>query len=401
MNRLTTVSGRHIEYNLKFLPHLCFEVTEACNLNCVYCAFSDIYTKGASREGTPMSFETAKTIMEYLWHLWEKEDVKSIPTRLNISFYGGEPLMNFPLIEKIIEYAESNAYKINRHITYSMTTNALLLPKYIDYLVDKQFNLLISLDGDQWGDSYRVDHHNRPSFSRVLKNVKMIQKDYPLFFSHNISFNAVLNNRNSYKEIIDFFKTTFDKTPTISPLSWSNLNPNKIALYQSILNTEQTDYQCLPIEQSPALRSFIREYEIKSGNAFYDYNELIYDKEKLPFIPTGTCVPFLKKLFLTAKGEILQCEKIDHSYVLGTVGQNEVQLDADKIAKEYNRRTHAFADQCTSCVLGHYCMKCVYLDPAQPCLRYKKTSTRSIDTTRVSHDLPRAMELAYSSKTHR
>lgn len=42
MAYLTSISDRHIIYNLKLLSHLCFEVTEACNLNCAYCAFSDI-----------------------------------------------------------------------------------------------------------------------------------------------------------------------------------------------------------------------------------------------------------------------------------------------------------------------------------------------------------------------
>ena len=39
-----------------------------------------------------------------------------------------------------------------------MTSNAVLLDKYQDYLAEKQFDILISLDGDEWGNSYRTDH---------------------------------------------------------------------------------------------------------------------------------------------------------------------------------------------------------------------------------------------------
>ena len=398
---LTSISDKHIIYNLKFLSHLCFEVTEACNLNCTYCAFSDLYTKGSIRDGEKMSFETAKTLLDYLWNLWEQDDVKKIPSRLNISFYGGEPLMNFPLIKEIVEYSERNVHRINRHLTYSMTTNAVLLPKHIDYLANKQFNLLISLDGDEWGDSYRVNHHKQPSFSIVIENVIQVKKNYPDYFNEHISFNAVLNNRNSYEAILRFFKETFDKRPTISPLSIANLNPKEFERFLTILNQDQTDYSCLPLDQSPVLRSFIKEFEMKSGNAFYDFNELLYDQNDGATLPTGTCVPFMKKMFLSARGKILQCERINHIFSLGDVTQDGVSLDYKKVANLYNQHTSKYSNQCSTCALSHYCTKCVYLEVDNPCHSYKASISSDIDTMRVQHNLPRAMELVYSSKTSR
>lgn len=38
-----------------------------------------------------------------------------------------------------------------------MTTNAILLDRYMDFLAENEFRLLISLDGDEKGQSYRVD----------------------------------------------------------------------------------------------------------------------------------------------------------------------------------------------------------------------------------------------------
>lgn len=60
-----------------------------------------------------------------------------------------------------------------------MTTNAMLLDRYMDYLVEKGFHLLVSLDGDKHGDSYRVDKCGNSSFERVMRNVKRLQTNYP------------------------------------------------------------------------------------------------------------------------------------------------------------------------------------------------------------------------------
>ena len=401
MEPFVRITGKHIDYNLNLLPHLCFEVTEACNLSCEYCTFSRLYSKGGHREGTHMPFEVAKTIMDYLWAKWEKTGVKQIPARLNISVYGGEPLLNFPLIETIINYVESNASRINRHITFSMTTNALLLPRYIDFLVDKKFNLLISLDGDEWGDSYRINSRGEQSFHTVLHNVQEVQTRFPVYFQEHVSFNAVLNNRNSYKSIHSFFKKHFDKTPSISPLSRSNINPEEFNRFCSILNKGQTDLSCIPLQESPALYPFMNEFEMKSGNVYYDFDDLINDWKKGPTIPTGTCVPFMKKMFVTARGRILQCERIDHDYYLGQIAGTSVELEPERVADMFNQRIYSYSNRCTSCKLVHYCMKCVYLEPEAFCSHYRNKTSDTIDIKGVSSHLPEAMEFIYSSKTIR
>ena len=69
-----------------------------------------------------------------------------------------------------------------------MTTNAMLLHRYMDYLVEKDFSMLISLDGDEMGQSYRVDAVGNNSYQRVIKNIYLLRDSYPTFFErmHNI-----------------------------------------------------------------------------------------------------------------------------------------------------------------------------------------------------------------------
>ena len=203
-----------IRYYLKLLPQLVFEVTERCNLDCNYCAYSELYRGNDSRKGKNISFAKAKLIIDYLYDLWKEDYSEGINRELTIGFYGGEPLMNVPFIKQVIDYVESLGLKKTGKIClYSMTTNAMLLDQYMDYLVEKDFRLLISLDGDEFGQSYRVDHSGKNSFDRVFRNINMLQKKYPDYFKSNIDFNSVLHNRNEVESIYKFICTQFDKIP--------------------------------------------------------------------------------------------------------------------------------------------------------------------------------------------
>ena len=132
--------------------------------------------------------------------------------------------MNMPFIEEAVKYIEDLG--LSRKVFYSMTTNAMLLDRYMDYLVENDFHLLISLDGDKEGHGYRVDKSGNNSFDRVIRNVKQLQNRYPDYFRSNVNFNAVLHNRNSVQSIYRFIKSQFDKTPSISELNNSGIRPD-------------------------------------------------------------------------------------------------------------------------------------------------------------------------------
>lgn len=64
-----------------------------------------------------------------------------------------------------------------------MTTNAMLLHRYMDFLQENCFHLLISLDGNKENDGYRMDKVGHSSFERVVANVDILQKNIPIIFS--------------------------------------------------------------------------------------------------------------------------------------------------------------------------------------------------------------------------
>jgi len=332
------------------LPNLVFEVTNICNLSCTYCAYSDLYSGYDSREDKFMHFDQAKTVIDYLLNIWRSNSSLDFPKRLNIGFYGGEPLLNTKLIREITDYAEKQD-NLGRTLSYSMTTNAVLLDKHIDFLVEKQFDLLISLDGDEYAQSYRIDKQGKNSFARVFNNVKYIQKYYPQFFDKHVSFNAVLHNKNDIGPLYDFFVGHFAKVPLIAPLNPDGVKKEKACMFNELYNDysesflkviEKKTIEKLSFMASPQLDRFYRQFDLKSGNIFSDYRDMLFDREKVGIIPSGTCLPFTKKMFITVNGKILPCERIDHKHFFGVVKDNQVMLDFDEIARSHNKNIFKF-----------------------------------------------------------
>jgi uncharacterized protein len=162
--RLPEVIPQKTLINLK---QLVFEVTSNCNLRCEYCGYGELYNTRRFTKGSNMNFGIAKNMIDYLFDLWNNNEMDYDHRETFISFYGGEPLLNMPFIKEVIGYIESLPAPKRRSFVYSMTTNGILLDRYMDYLAEKKFALLISLDGDEYAHSYRIDNKRENSINKV------------------------------------------------------------------------------------------------------------------------------------------------------------------------------------------------------------------------------------------
>ena len=372
------LSSQDIIESLSNLKQLIFEVTDACNLRCKYCGYGDLYFGYDKRESNFLPIEQAKAVIDYLVSYWRKYPPKAKCPTTYISFYGGEPLLNMTFIEEIVEYVEN--LNIDRTFEFSMTSNAVLLDRYMDYLVEKKFHLLISLDGDKSGNGFRITPSGKESFDTVFANAKTLQSKYPEYFQEYVNFNSVLHSLNSVQSTYRFIKKEFQKTPTMSELNdshikeqhreyWNSIYRNKIESIRSAENSEELERE-LFIENPETfdLLVFLRQY---SGNTFKDYESLLVNPDNISLCPTGTCIPFSRKMFVTVTGKILQCEKIDHNYALGNVSKETgVTLDINSIVDRINGYYDKLRLRCSKCAKKLGCTQCMYfiddLDCSKP-----------------------------------
>jgi uncharacterized protein len=154
---------------------LVMNLTNQCNLSCQYC-----YEFGADKLATPegkpkfMDLETAKTSVDFL--LAQSGDRRSI----HITFFGGETLMNFPLLKQVVAYANERAKEQQRHIDFSLTTNATLLtPAIIEFLSESHIGVTVSMDGPkEMHDHLRVFSNGKGSYDIIEPKVRALIQNH-------------------------------------------------------------------------------------------------------------------------------------------------------------------------------------------------------------------------------
>ena len=100
------------------LSTIILNVNTGCNLACTYCYKEDL---AVPSKGEKMAFETARQSFEMLLKQAHDRD------RVNVVFFGGEPLSNMPLIREVVAYAVPRAAELGKVVDFSLTTNATLL----------------------------------------------------------------------------------------------------------------------------------------------------------------------------------------------------------------------------------------------------------------------------------
>lgn len=143
-------------------------VSTFCNLACKYCY---IETSPLSQESyLKMSSEVAKVAVDKFLATVEKTNVESS----EIIFYGGEPLMNWEVIKKVIKHVRNSKFS---NLKLTLITNGTLLTKDIAlYLKNNKVGLGISLDGPKFiNDLNRVYRNNKHSvYDNVMKSINML-----------------------------------------------------------------------------------------------------------------------------------------------------------------------------------------------------------------------------------
>ncbi|MDK2820257.1 MAG: uncharacterized protein PWP31_222 [Clostridia bacterium] len=113
----------------EIIKMLILRVTDACNLSCCYC-----YARGGESK-RKMSWEVARRAVDY---------VTARSRHFKIQFSGGEPLLNLPLIKKVVAYVQN----CNLAVTFQLQTNGTLLsPVMVRELKKMGLALGVSLDG--------------------------------------------------------------------------------------------------------------------------------------------------------------------------------------------------------------------------------------------------------------
>lgn len=359
-------------------------LTERCNLDCGYCCYSGKFEGQRTHGPRVMSFEIAKkAIVTLLGQELARGE------KYPITFYGGEPLLEFALMRRCVEFSEKYAAEHGKRVRFSLTTNGTLLnDEIVDYLVEHDFLILVSLDGPKEPhDRYRKFPNGKGSFDTVAKNLHRFAERYPDYMKRGI--NVTLAPPLALEETERFIDELAPKYPMIrAALVGVGVESRFDGCEQAAIRYGCSS--CTACEQGAAMsEDSFRQFgeEDAAGlkamwenviDGIAEHGEAEY-RERKPFaaglfasrisllhkrpvtknpmewtfyVP---CLPGFTRRFCDVDGNYRVCERVDNSdfYIIGNVDHG---LDPGKMERIMEQRRH-FGD-CGNCTAIKSCDIC-------------------------------------------
>lgn len=341
IDRVENPNSPHIgDMLLGCINDLVLQVTQRCNFNCRYCLYAGNGRIERTHSSLNMPTDIAIRSIDYLYeHSYDSPSI-------HISYYGGEPLLNYDLICWITKYAQSRF--ISKKINFSLTTNGALFNKdNLDFFEKNDFKISVSLDGPQ----VIQDKHRRMvngldgTYSTVYSNLQLIKNQYPAFFKKNIYFLPVVIDDEDYNIVKEYFDSEGIAPEKVSPLK---ANLNGIDYYLSASNINNSSLKTTEEDSGginePSFNNLYNVYKNKSPiSRVWHHN--------------GQCIPGLQRLFVDVNGYFYPCEKIIESEALH-IGSVYDGIDQKKVL-EFANIGKLTNEDCKHCWALRFCELCV------------------------------------------
>lgn len=279
-----------IAYSLQSLG-LVVAPTTRCNFACPYC-FEE--NKGIKK----MSDQTIDNLLEFI-----KEHVNT--KYLNLVWYGGEPLLAFDVIKKILPRIKKEL-SVELNIHQIITNGYYFNERVVDFFKEYPLDLIqITLDGEkERHDSIRcLKGSGRGTYSQIIENIDLIVRELP-DVRVSLRINLDKNNQESFATIYKNLKNRWNST--------------KVEVYPGVLRLDNEKRTCLSCEAM-------------SHGDIRDFYYSLHDKKKMkvsfyPRIRPKTCTATcLNAYVIGPEGELYKCwnDVSDPKKVIGYVNQKE------------------------------------------------------------------------------
>ncbi|MEY2632500.1 MAG: hypothetical protein RIR00_1154, partial [Pseudomonadota bacterium] len=146
-------------------------ITQKCNFRCTYC-----YGDGGSYGGGGlMKKDTAFRTID--WLIGQSGD----EPKLTVTFFGGEPLLNFKLLKEVVAYARSEGAKVGKTFGFTVTTNgSLLTDEVLAYFKENDVAPVVSMDGPkEINDAQRPDTKGKGTYEQIVPRVRKMLQIFP------------------------------------------------------------------------------------------------------------------------------------------------------------------------------------------------------------------------------
>jgi uncharacterized protein len=313
---------------------ICLHVAHDCNFRCEYC-----YAHGGSfgRRRRLMSRRTARRAIAFAFEHAEPAG------KLNVGFFGGEPLINFDVVRDAVAYAKAESRARGIGVSFGMTTNAALLDgREAGFLAKEGFSLILSLDGPATiHNRMRKDKRGGQTHGRVLKNVRGFSARYGDRFTVRGTFTRTTPN---FTEQVLFLNDLGFASVSVEPAQLPSTHRHAISENADLLRVYR-EYEKLA---DVYLSRFFSGKPISFFHFDYPLRRLLYPQ------PIHTqCGAGSGFISVTPDGDIFPCFEmvLESPNRIGTILEG-----FDSLTREKFQKLHADSKPgCRGCWIKYYC----------------------------------------------
>jgi uncharacterized protein len=315
--------------------------TRACNGNCMYCGFvPDI-------ENEIMNYGTAVRAID-----WMVERIKTLKKqKLEIHFFGGEPLFAPDVVTAAVLYAKMTAIKNKLIPHFEISTNGLVNQELSRFVSDHFNSVVLSLDGFKDIHNYQRPMHGKgDSFALAVRFAKEISRS-----NAELCIRTCISSKNLIQmpEITEWFCQEFIP----SSINFEILKPNKKTLESNITVPDPFDF----------VRQYNSSYEIAEKYGVNLSNSAIgYDSPQFSSCPVGK-----DTLIVSSDGKISSCylqqerwEEKGLDLSVGDISLSEMNISERKILDL--RKLVEDKPRCASCYMQWTCAGGCHVDTTYP-----------------------------------
>ena len=314
---------------------LCLHIAHDCNLSCRYCFAAEGEYHG---ERALMSYEVGKKALDFL--VANSGDRRN----LEVDFFGGEPLMNWDVVKKLVEYGRSLEKPHNKKFRFTLTTNGILLnDEILEYANREMANLVLSIDGrKRIHDLMRPHKGGQGSYDEILPKFKKAaqSRDQTNYY---VRGTFTRNNLDFSEDVLHLADEGFEQIsvePVVAPPTAD------YALTEEDVPGLLAEYDKLALE-------YIRRKKERKGFNFFHF---MIDLEGGPCVAKrlSGCGAGSEYLAVTPWGDLYPCHQFvgQEQFLMGNVDEGIVRTDIRDSFKACNVYAK---EKCRECFAKYYC----------------------------------------------
>ena len=342
---------------------LILNVTENCNFRCSYCVYGGEYKNHRTHSSKTMTWDVAlPAIDEFLTHSGGAE------SRV-ISFYGGEPLLNLPLIRQCVSHVRRNYGDME--VKFSLTTNGLLMKDGVaDFLATENFMIILSLDGpEEIHDRHRRTKTDKPTWKEITDNIARFLAAHPEYRTNgHLRFNAVATRTTDLCQADQFWASSEMLTDSMGlDVNFQKQTGADGDMFRSddvLLKSRQSlhDKFVRDLKDDLFAEEFCQQKRWLQRACFEKPLFLFHKRgylskplpEKMRFL--NHCPPGARRTFLSIEGDYYACERVilSSEQKIGNIRQG---MSLEKIMNLLERWIQTSKHQCRNC----WCLPTYYV----------------------------------------